>query len=240
MDDVAIIFWDVRDGHSLDVLLEKSTTVTACHACLMAAVKLRETQDNTYTVIGALSHLHKLKCFKLQQFHSLRLKMGLEGTMTGANPFFQYTLVSPKCDQEAKKKADINKHRSRGTKLCINYSRDEVTVKGKRKQGDGQCSHIVGAQRDPASTASAEFSLAVGAKVATAVCKLGLAADTAGGRVIFLLGLLTPRLRPNATHLLFVALKLLVQCSERRGQKSLAISGTSFTHTLFVLTLFPI
>lgn len=65
--------------------------------------------------------------------------------------------------------------------------------------------------------------------MAAAVCKLGLAADTAGGRVVLLLGLLTPRLCPDATHLLFVALKLLVQCSEKkRGQKSrrLAISGT--------------
>lgn len=72
-------------------------------------------------------------------------------------------------------------------------------------------SHIVRAQGDPASTAGAEFGLAVGAVVAAAVCKLGLAADSAGGRVVLLLGLLAPRLGPDATHLLFVALKLLVQ-----------------------------
>lgn len=72
-------------------------------------------------------------------------------------------------------------------------------------------SHIVGAQGDPASAAGAEFGLAVGAEVAAAVGKLGLAADAAGGRVVLLQGLLAPRLRPDATHLLFVALKLLVQ-----------------------------
>lgn len=97
-----------------------------------------------------------------------------------------------------------------------------MSVRGRKKKEEvrGQVSHIVGAQRDPPSTASTEFGLAVGAEVAAAVGKLGLAADTAGGRVILLLGLLTPCLRPDATHLLFVALKLLVQCSERRGEKS--------------------
>ncbi len=97
-----------------------------------------------------------------------------------------------------------------------------MRVRGRKKKVEirGQVSHIVGAQRDPPSTASAEFGLAVGAQVAAAVCKLGLAADTTGGRIVLLQGLLTPRLCPDATHLLFVALKLLVQCSERRGEKS--------------------
>lgn len=54
--------------------------------------------------------------------------------------------------------------------------------------------------------------------MAAAVGELGFAADATGGRVVLLLGLLTPRLRPDATHLLFVALKLLVQCSARRGK----------------------
>lgn len=93
--------------------------------------------------------------------------------------------------------------------------------------------HIVGAQRDAASTASAEFGLAVGAEVAAAVGKLGFAADATGGRVILLLGLLAPRLGPDATHLLFVALKLLVQCSVARGEKnvegSLLVPHHSFT-----------
>ena len=35
--------------------------------------------------------------------------MGLERPTTGTKPFFQYTLASAKCDQEAEK-ADINKH----------------------------------------------------------------------------------------------------------------------------------
>lgn len=97
-----------------------------------------------------------------------------------------------------------------------------MSVRGTRKKGEvrGEVSHIVGAQRDPPSTASAEFGLAVGAEVAAAIGKLGLAADAAGGRVVLLLCLLTPRLSPDTTHLLFVALKLLVQCSERRGEKS--------------------
>lgn len=47
--------------------------------------------------------------------------------------------------------------------------------------------------------------------MAAAVGKLGLAANAAGGRVVLLLRLLAARLRPNATHLLLVALKLLVQ-----------------------------
>lgn len=52
-----------------------------------------------------------------------------------------------------------------------------------------------------------------------AICKLGLTANAAGGCVILLLGLLTPCLRPDATHLLFIALKLLVQCSVRKGEE---------------------
>lgn len=80
--------------------------------------------------------------------------------------------------------------------------------------------HIVGAQRDAASTASAEFGLAVGAEVAAAIGKLGFAADATGGRVVLLLGLLAPRLGPDATHLLFVALKLLVQCSVAGGEEN--------------------
>lgn len=65
--------------------------------------------------------------------------------------------------------------------------------------------------------------------MAAAICKLSLAADAAGGRVVLLLGLLAPRLGPDATHFLFVAFKLLVQCSERREDRSgrLPISGTS-------------
>lgn len=65
--------------------------------------------------------------------------------------------------------------------------------------------------------------------MAAAICKLSLAADAAGGRVVLLLGLLAPRLGPDATHFLFVALKLLVQGSERREDRSgrLPISGTS-------------
>lgn len=65
--------------------------------------------------------------------------------------------------------------------------------------------------------------------MAAAICKLSLAADAAGGRVVLLLGLLASRLGPDATHFLFVALKLLVQCSERREDRSgrLPISGTS-------------
>lgn len=65
--------------------------------------------------------------------------------------------------------------------------------------------------------------------MAAAICKLSLAADAAGRRVVLLLGLLAPRLGPDATHFLFVALKLLVQCSERREDRSgrLPISGTS-------------
>lgn len=65
--------------------------------------------------------------------------------------------------------------------------------------------------------------------MAAAICKLSLAADAAGGRVVLLLGLLAPRLSPDATHFLFVALKLLVQCSERQEDRSgrLPISGTS-------------
>lgn len=47
--------------------------------------------------------------------------------------------------------------------------------------------------------------------MAAAVGKLGFAAYATGGRVILLLGLLAARLGPNATHLLLVALKLLVQ-----------------------------
>ncbi len=112
-----------------------------------------------------------------------------------------------------------------------------MSVRGRKKQGEvkGQVPHIVGAQRDPSSTASAEFGLAVGAEVAATISKLGLAADTAGGRVILLLGLLTPRLRPDAANLLFVALKLLVQCSEKRGETSwrLPIRGTSCIHKFF-------
>lgn len=60
--------------------------------------------------------------------------------------------------------------------------------------------------------------------MAAAVSKLGLAADAAGGRVVLLLGLLTPCLSPDATHLLFVALKLLVQCSEKGRREKLKIA----------------
>lgn len=74
--------------------------------------------------------------------------------------------------------------------------------------------HVVGAQRDPTSAAGAEFGLAVGAEVTTAVGEFGLVADATGGRVVLLLGLLlAPRLRSDATHFLFVALELLVQRS---------------------------
>lgn len=71
--------------------------------------------------------------------------------------------------------------------------------------------------------------------MATAVCKLSLAADSAGGRVVLLLGLLASRLRPDATHLLFVALKLLVQRSEKMGRQKLPISCTSCTQKLIAL-----
>lgn len=158
--------------------------------------------------------------------------------MIGAKPFFQYTLVLPKCDREAKKQTLTNTQK-RKDQLYINYSRNEVGARRRAEEEEvkGQVSHIIGAQRDPPSTASTEFCLAVGAEVAAAIGKLGLAADTAGGRIVLLLGLLTSRLRPNATHFPFVALKLLVQCSERRGEKSgiLPISGTSCGHKLFVL-----
>lgn len=60
--------------------------------------------------------------------------------------------------------------------------------------------------------------------MAAAVSKLGLAADAAGRRVVLLLGLLTPCLSPDATHLLFVALKLLVQCSEEGRREKLKIA----------------
>lgn len=99
-----------------------------------------------------------------------------------------------------------------------------MSVRGREEEREneeikGEVSHIVGAQRDPPSTASAEFGLAVRAEVTTAVSELGLAANTAGGRIILLLRLLTSCLCSNATHLLFVTLKLLVQCSARRREK---------------------
>ena len=109
-------------------------------------------------------------------------------------------------------------------------------MSGREEKGEvkGQVSHIVGAQRDPASAARAEFGLAVGAEVAAAVGELGLAADPAGGRVVLQLGLRAPRLRPDATHLLFVALKLLVQCSGRRGEKSCPlVVRRAFTNFLY-------
>lgn len=95
--------------------------------------------------------------------------------------------------------------------------------------------HIVGAQRDAASTASAEFGLAVGAEVAAAVGKLGFAADATGGRIVLLLGLLTPRLGPDATHLLLVALKLLVQCSVAGGEENVEDSLLVPHHSLTLL-----
>lgn len=68
--------------------------------------------------------------------------------------------------------------------------------------------------------------------MAAAVGELGLAADTAGGRVVLLLCLLTPRLRPDATHFLFVALKLLVQRSEggRGGENGALVVHHSLTN----------
>lgn len=99
--------------------------------------------------------------------------------------------------------------------------------------GRSKVPHIVGTQRNSPSAASAEFGLAVGAEVAAAIGKLGLAADATGGRVVPLLGLLTACLSPDATHLLLVALKLLVQCSEREEErKKSEISRASFTHKL--------
>ena len=80
--------------------------------------------------------------------------------------------------------------------------------------------HFVGAQRNSSSAASAEFGLAVRAQVTAAVGKFGLVADAAGGRVVLLLALLAPRLRSDATHFLFVALKLLVQCSVEGGEET--------------------
>ena len=67
--------------------------------------------------------------------------------------------------------------------------------------------------------------------MAAAVCKLGLAADPAGGRVVFQLRGLAPGIPPDATHLLFVALKLLVQCS-KRNQKGCPLVEH---HKLFIL-----
>lgn len=101
--------------------------------------------------------------------------------------------------------------------------------------GAGGVPHVVGAQRDPPSAARAELGLAVGAQVAAAVGELGLPADSTGGSVVLLLGLLTPRLRPDATHFLFVALKLLVQRSEggRGGEMERQRCVThSLTHKL--------
>lgn len=92
--------------------------------------------------------------------------------------------------------------------------------RGETGKGRGEVPHVVGAKRDSPPTASAEFGLTVGAEVATAVSKLGLATDTAGGGVVLLLGLLTACISPDATHLLFVALELLVQCSGKGGEKS--------------------
>lgn len=56
--------------------------------------------------------------------------------------------------------------------------------------------------------------------MAAAISELGLAANAAGGSVVLLLRLLTSRLDPDATHFLFVALKLLVQCPVREVRKS--------------------
>lgn len=181
-----------------------------------------------------LSRSPELKCYTTQ--HSLRLNMGLERTMTGAKYTFQIHFGFIKVWPGSQKKVDINKNtEAEGFNYALTTAGMRWLWKGKRKQGAGQFSHIVGAQRDPASAASAEFGLAIGAEVAAAIRKLGLAADTTGWGVVLLLGLLTPRLRPDPSHLLFVALKLLVQCSEREGQKRLPISGTLCTHKPYVL-----
>lgn len=58
--------------------------------------------------------------------------MGLEGSVTGAKPFFQYTLVSPKCDQEATQQTITTQKQK--DQQNISYSRDEVSVRGRKKK----------------------------------------------------------------------------------------------------------
>lgn len=196
----------------------------------MAAVQLQETQDNTDAVIDFHVHVSSSASHNTASDFT-RVS---EGLRLVPNTLFKYTLVSTKVWPGSQR--NINKHtEAEGLNCASTTAGMRWLWKGKRKRVEGQFSHIVGAQRDPASAASAEFGLAIWAEVAAAIRKLGLAADTAGGRVVLLLGLLAPRLRPDATHLLFVALELLVQRSERGGQKRLPISGISGTHKLFVL-----
>lgn len=74
----------------------------------MAAVQSQETQDNTDAVTGF--NVHVQVSYGASMYNrstnttASRLKMSPEGSMTSAMPFLQYTLVSPKCDQDATKR----------------------------------------------------------------------------------------------------------------------------------------
>lgn len=76
--------------------------------------------------------------------------------------------------------------------------------------------HVVGPQGHAAAAARAELGAAVGAQVAAAISELGFMADSAGGRVVFVLALVTPRFFPYFPHLLLIAFKLLMQSPGQR------------------------
>lgn len=94
---------------------EKVNTVSVPHACLM------ETQDNTDAV--TLVCFHQLQSITIPQHYSL----------DGAKPFFPYTLVSPKCDQEATKQTGTNTEAG-GVRLQQEWGECE-REKGKEKGG---------------------------------------------------------------------------------------------------------
>lgn len=78
-------------------------------------------------------------------------------------------------------------------------------------------SHRVGPQRHPPPTASAKLGVAVRTQAPTAICKLGLVADSTGGCIIPMDGG-ARRCRGLPDHRLSVAGQLLLDASGREGR----------------------
>lgn len=83
-------------------------------------------------------------------------------------------------------------------------------------------SHRVGPQRHPPPTASAELGVAVRAQVPTAICKLGLVADSTGGCIVPMDGRARRR-RGLPNHRLPVAGQLLLDSSGKEGRHKVEI-----------------
>lgn len=96
-------------------------------------------------------------------------------------------------------------------------------------------SHRVGPQRHPPPTASAKLGVAVRTQVPTAVCKLGLVADSTGGCIIAMDGG-ARRYRGLPDHRLSVAGQLLLDSPGREGRHDVK-TGSKNTWRSFSLSL---